>query len=614
MPQSVFDLSPKITLLPVLHGSGDFALEIRKRLLSQPYDCLAVPLPPAFEDGVEEAIDHLPIITLVAQREGSLSEDPVAYTGVPIDPCQPVIAAIRAAIANNIPRAYIDLEVANFEPRSDILPDPYALKEVPLEQFAAALLTALPKPDPEGQQTARITYMAYQLHLLELDCERICCLCAVSDWPWIRQAYQNRMPYPRPDAPVWPPDTFRVSSNTLFFILGELPFLTHLYEHRRAELLPDQTLAIDGVKALLLEARNAWIQKHDLTHHWLTPQVLSLFLKYVRNLSLMDRRLTPDLYTLALAAKQIGDDDFAVTLIETSRDYPAQRIPSDLPEIPISLDLAEFPTGEAPLKNRLLGTERVWRTLPLQPAPPPEKKQSWKMQWNPYKQCSYPPEDDKIESFNTHVREQAKLLMGEDLARTEKFTSSLKDGLDIRETLRNWHTGDLYVKEIPPSRGSLEIVVFLFESPADPDKYPWRTTWYAEHEEESTLCFYATNFSDNFIGPGIGQAVYGGCSLLFPPRTIPDIWQDPRLDFAQTLEERLLSAALFHSREKCVVLVAPHPPLNRWRRIAKRYKKRILYIPIKRFSLQTLDRLRHFHVLNGQEVRSYAAKYIRDFR
>ena len=36
--------------------------------------------------------------------------------------------------------------------------------------------------------------------------------------------------------------------------------------------------------------------------------------------------------------------------------------------------------------------------------------------------------------------------LGTDLARSEKFTTSLKDGLDIRETLRNWHTGDLFVK------------------------------------------------------------------------------------------------------------------------------------------------------------------------
>ncbi len=184
----------------------------------------------------------------------------------------------------------------------------------------------------------------------------------------------------------------------------------------------------------------------------------------------------------------------------------------------------------------------------------------------------------------------------------------------MRETLRNWHTGDLYVKEIPPSRGTIEIVVFLFDSPTTPGKYPWHTTWYAEHEQESTLCFFATNFADNVIGPGIGQAIYGGCMLIFPPRPIPDIWTDPRLEYAQTPEEHLVAAALLHSKEKRVVVVSSHPPLARWRRIAKRYKKNIVHIPLKRFSLQTLDRLRHFHVLNGREVRSYAANYIRDFR
>ena len=130
----------------------------------------------------------------------------------------------------------------------------------------------------------------------------------------------------------------------------------------------------------------------------------------------------------------------------------------------------------------------------------------------------------------------------------------------------------------------------------------------------STLCFFATNFMDNVIGPGIGQAVYGGCFLLYPPRPIPDVWQDPRFSDARNAEERLIAGALCHSREKRVVVVAPHPPLARWRRTARRYKKQIVYIPLKRFSLQTLERLRRFHVLNGRDVRSYAAKFIRDFR
>jgi hypothetical protein len=613
-PIDIFSLSPKITILPVLHGSGDFALEIRRRLLLHRYDCLAVPLPLAFEDSVEQGIEHLPAITLAAQREGGLSGDPTAYTVVPIDPCQPVISGIRTAIDRDIDRAYIDLELQTYEPLATVLPDPYALKEVSLEKFATAILTGLAKPDPTSQHMDCIRWMAYQLHRLELDYEHICFLCAVTDWPWIRDAYRDRAPYVQPESPVYPPDLFRANQETLFFLLGEFPFITHLYEHRRAEMLPDETLAIDGIKSLLLETRNVWLKKYDLKQHWLTPQTFSLLLKYVRNLTLLDRRLTPDLYTLALAAKQIAGDEFAISLLETARHYPPQGIPSHLTELRVGIDHAEFPTGDAPWKNRLLGNELTWRTLPLKPSPPQEKKQSWKMQWDPYQQCSHSPEDDKIESFNSHVRAQAKLLIGEDLARTEKFTSSLKDGLDMRETLRNWHTGDLYVKEMPPSRGTIEIVVLLFDSPSDPNKYPWQTTWYAEHDQESTLCFYATNFSDNIIGPGIGQAVYGGCMLIFPPRPIPDIWTDPRLSFAQTPEEHLVSAALLHSKESRVLVVSPHPPLARWRRIAKKYRRQIVHLPLKRFSLQTLDRLRHFHVLNGKDVRSYASKYIRDFR
>ena len=66
----------------------------------------------------------------------------------------------------------------------------------------------------------------------------------------------------------------------------------------------------------------------------------------------------------------------------------------------------------------------------------------------------------------------------------------------------------------------------------------------------------------NLVGPGIAQAEYGGAMFLFPPRPIPDIWDDPRLDFADTLEERLLAGAFLHSRERHVAVVCPKPPLG----------------------------------------------------
>ena len=56
-----------------------------------------------------------------------------------------------------------------------------------------------------------------------------------------------------------------------------------------------------------------------------------------------------------------------------------------------------------------------------------------------------------------------------------------------------------YVKEIPPSRGQVEIVVLLFDAEPDPEHYTWRQTWYAEHEEESTLCFFATDYMSELV-------------------------------------------------------------------------------------------------------------------
>jgi hypothetical protein len=188
----------------------------------------------------------------------------------------------------------------------------------------------------------------------------------------------------------------------------------------------------------------------------------------------------------------------------------------------------------------------------------------------------------------------------------------VRDGIDIRETLRNWHKGELYVKVIPPSRGSIEVVVFLFEVPADPEVYVNRTTWYAEHREESTLAFYATDPMKNLVGPGIAQAQYGGALFIFPPRPIPDVWIDPRLEFTDTLEERLLAAGFLHSNDRHVAVVSPKIPPASWRRLARKFGRRIVHLPLKRFGGQLLERLRTFHVLNGKEVRTYAADYIRD--
>lgn len=617
----IFRISPRIQILPVIHGSGDFAVEVRRILLGEKFDCLAVPLPPSFQEGVESAIQFLPNPTMVVQddsygytndwRPESEHDDALpVFSYVPIDPCQAVIAALRFALGERMQRAFIDLETAQFEPHALTLPDPYALKTVALERFAGAVLTALPRL-PEGQPTDRVVHMAARLRQLEEFHENILLVCSIDQWPWIREAYTNQTPSTAEDDAVAEPKTYEPNPETLMFFCGELPFITGLYERARNELEQDDNLSVDGVKELLMTARTAYREDFGNRARKITPHSLATCMKYIRNLTLMDRRMTPDLYNIVIAAKQIVGDGYALHVAETSRTYPYRR-ETGLDQVTLSVDRARMPDDRiVELVSRLPGPPVVWRSCQLAPKVDKRQQQDWQMGWNPFSQCSWPPEDKLIEDFRAHVADRAKAIIGTDLAKTEKFTTSIKDGIDIRDTLRNWHTGDLYVKVLPPSRGRLDCVVTLFDSPADPRDYPWRTTWFAEHQNESTLAFFATDFHKEMVGPGIGMGIYGGAMFIFPPVSIPDIWQDPRLDFTETLEERLLAAACLHSDCPHIALLAPGPPGAGWRRLAKRFQKKFVHVPLNSFGDSTIQQLRMVHVLNGHHIRSFASDFIR---
>ena len=608
-----------------MHGSGDFAVEVRRVMLSEKFDCLAVPLPGSFHEPVEMAIQHLPQVTLVIQPEarqfdGSWSpesennadDEPTRECSyVPVDPCQPVIAAIRIAMQERMPRAFIDLETERFRSIPTALPDPYAVKKVAADRFAAAVLPAIPRP-PEGQPRDRIAFMASRLRELESRFDSILFVCSVSDFPWIREAYTEQIECTVEDEDVEEASIVQPEDNGLLFVLGELPYITGMYEQARATLDPDENLSFDGVKRLVLDSRVEYENEFGDRARKITPQLLSSYFRYVRNLSLIECRMAPDLFTLVTAAQQIGGDQFAIKVAETAREYPyMERLPQ-YPSINCGVDRGRLDDDDPfNMVSRLPGQPLHWRTLQLNPKPTLQNKVQWMRDWNPYGQCSWPDEDIAIERFRSRIKDNALKMLGNDLARSEKFTSSMKDGLDIRETLRNWHTGDLYVKVMPPAKGKIDCVVMLFDSPADPRDYPWRITWHAEAHDESTLTLFATNFFEEPVGPGICLASYGGAMFLFPPRPVADVWQDPQFDYTDTLEERLIAGACAYSQEKHIALLSHGPPGLAWRRLAKRYKKKLLHVPMSRFSQETIQQLRIFHVLNGHEVRSYASDFIR---
>ncbi len=622
MIDPVLKIGPHVSALPIVHGSGDFAWEVRRIMTNHDFDCLAVPLPASFQHDVEQSILALPGPGIVVQNEyrsvedswqdSSDADDEFDGTAsyVPVDPCQGVIAALRTAMGERVPRYFIDQETSSFEIHSRIFPDAYSLKKVPLERWASAVLPHLTKPKSQ-QWERRIRFMAHRLRELSVDYQRILFVVNVLDWPWIRAAFLSDSLEVPEDEVVHDSERYNVDPETYYFLLGEIPFITSLYERARAELDDDDQLSIDGIKELLVSARNYYRSEYGNRARKITPRTLAICLKYIRNLTLIEHRMSPQLLTVVTAAKQIVGDGYALSVLETARQY-AYAQHSDLPEIRMGINEASFPDGDVKsMLSRLPGPPLNWTSLELVPKPDEKTRQDWSQRWNPYSQCSWPPEDVLIENFRQTVFDRALQTMGADLAKTEKFTSSVKDGIDVRDTIRNWHQGDIYVKILPPNRGKLDCAVMLFDSPADPREYPWRTTWFAEHKDESTLCFYATNFQDEPVGPGICLSNYGGAMFLYPPIAIPDIWSDPRLDFCTTLEERLLSAACLHSDCQHIALLSASPPGQAWKQLAKRYKKTWVHLPLSRFSDSTIQQLRMVHVLNGKEVRSFAADFIR---
>ena len=184
-----------------------------------------------------------------------------------------------------------------------------------------------------------------------------------------------------------------------------------------------------------------------------------------------------------------------------------------------------------------------------------------------------------IEDYGRFLKRKAKSMLSEERSRTEPFTTSILDGIDLRETIRNWHEAKIYVRQLDRIAGEVGAAVVIFDEDRD-DRYQYLTTWLGEHQNESDMAFYSTLPFEHLVGPGIGRAEYGGFLMALPPRRMFDVWSDPDYEFAQNKPERLLLAALDYSMQRFVVYVAAKPPRSIFRSIAAHLNRRIIYIPI----------------------------------
>src|SRR5690606_35497652 len=131
------------------------------------------------------------------------------------------------------------------------------------------------------------------------------------------------------------------------------------------------------------------------------------------------------------------------------------------------------------------------------------------------------------------------------------------------------------------------------------EKYPWRTTWLEENEQESDMDLYATSVNDNVVGPGISSCEYGSFMMSYPPLAMYDVWQDPEYADCRSKPVVLRKATIDYAVKLLIVYVASSTLRTALKSYARGYNKKIVYIPIGQLSPVTLNKIRTFHVLDG---------------
>ena len=583
-------------------------MEVRRVCMERRFDCLAVDLPAHFEPFLPEAVESLPEVRAIVVREGGAS--PLYY--LPIDPCDGAIEAVRQSFFVHSPFVCVGYPVCMKRSPLPALPDDHAIGSVGIDAWNAMCLQALSAFAPDGADELHARYMASRLAQLR---ESFGSVLAVIHLRRVARTLFHLKNGSRTETlPSAPPlhdmSVYPVNPDHLYFCLGELPFVTGKYERERYDPLSPPFDPVTSVKDLFRETRDEHFVDHLCGMH-LSPVRIQAALTFLRNLTVRDCRLMPSLFDIVQAAAGVGGNAYGCAILKAARYYPFFSPESGAGVLDVGIGRIRTPDCERSQEavNLLRDHEFVWRRVALHPEPSNARAERYRYRWNDSGICSHIPEDIVIERFNDTVRHRALRSLAEDRAVTEKFSTSVKDGIDIRDTLRFWHTGDIFVRELPPSRGRVDMVVIVFDDGHD-ELYPLHTTWYAEHPDESTLMFYSTDPFDNLVGPGIARCRYGGLALLYPPRPVPDIFQIPVDYDSPTLAARLTLGAMMFSRERLVAYVAQRRPAAFLNNLARRYGKHLVWVPMGSFSHETVQRLRQFHILNGKNVRSWASRFI----
>ncbi len=589
-----------VRYFPVVPGRVEFSIELRKLLLESKPKIVAVELPGFLGAAYTKALARLPEMSVILYSDESDDERAIY---VPVEPADSFTEALRTADEIGAEVIFLEPDSPERPHVSDTYPDTYAVRRIGLEKYIEAYRVW---PQPRTDEVAtHASAMAWKLQGAEPGVS-VVAVVSLNLLDPLLDAMETPQPSPargaKPEVRLLNPHPECLAEITM-----EAPYLQERYEFFRLDLRGEETLDRPRVQLDLLREAEAkyTTATGDKIEHWQRRMIA----RYTRNLAQMNGDLTAGVYDIAVAARSMVDDNYGWETWQMANRYLAQQEASDLETVRLSASEIWINTKRLRIRRRLPRPKQRLKPAGLRPRKREKTPGEWARQTTGDAICSYPPEDLVIEEYGRFLKHKAKAILSEERVRVEPFTTSILDGIDIRETIRNWHRHKIFVRKADRLAGDVGAVVVIFDEDRE-DRYQYLTTWLGEHQNESDMAFYSTFPFDNLVGPGIGRAEYGGLLMTLPPRRLFDVWSDTDYDFTESKSERLLMAAIDYSVERFVVYVAAKPPRTIFRSIAAHLDRKILYVPIGQLSPAKVKKLRVVHVLDSYDRRAEAKEYL----
>jgi hypothetical protein len=606
----------RIRYFPVVPGRLEFTIELRRRMLAEKPAVVAVELPGFLEDAYKKALARLPEMSVIlyhreAGRISKQDKDEEEAIYVPVEPCDPFVEAVRTAGEIGAQVIFLEPDNAERPHLADTYPDTYAARRIGIEKYVEAY-RVYPQARTE-EVSAHAAGMAWKLQGADPSAH-VFVVVALNMLDPLLDAMEAPQAQPS-RGPHYEIELLNPHPDCLAEITIEYPYLQERYEFFRLDVQGDASGAVKGQDKLdrpkvqhdlLREAEAKYLASTgDKIVHWQRRMMA----RYTRNLAHISGELVCGVYDLAVAARSVVDDNYGWEVWSMANRYLAQHEVSELDTVRLSASEIWINTKKLRIRRRLPRLKQRLKPTGLKPRKREKNPGEWARQTTGDAICSYPPEDIVIEEYGRFVKQKAKAILSEERVRVEPFTTSVLDGIDIRETIRNWHRRKIFVRKADRLAGDVGAVVIIFDEDHE-ERYTYQTTWLGEHQNESDMAFYSTPPFDNLVGPGIGRGEYGGLLMTLPPRRLFDVWTDSDYEFAESKAERLLMAALDYSVERFVVYVAAKPPRTIMRSIAAHVGRKILYVPLGQLSPTKLKKLRVVHVLDNYQRRQDAKEYI----